>query len=123
MSGPEILEVRAFLPQYSVLESRPAAARLTDAQKATREIAHKQKKVAAKKLDDAIKAFTEEQHSRIKELARTHNVKVEKVKDLVGVYTHYKKTRKPNLWNAIVHIKALEINQGKLLPDPLSASY
>jgi len=62
--------------------------------------------------DGAIKAFTQDQHARIKELAKAHNVKVEKVKDLVGVYTHYRKPRKPNLWNAILHVKATEMNQG-----------
>jgi hypothetical protein len=98
-----------------VLESRPAPAHLTDAQKASRKIAHKQKKLAAKKLDDAIKVFTEDQYAQIEELAKAHNIKVEKIKDLIGVYTHYKKTQKPNLWNAIAHIKAMEINQGRQL--------
>ena len=104
-----------------MLESRPAPACLTDAQKASRKIVHEQKKLAAKKLDDAIKAFTEDQYARIEELAKAHNVKVEKIKDLVGVYTHYKKARKPNLWNAIVHVKAMEINQGRQLRDFLAA--
>ena len=99
-------------PTRRVLEPRPAPARLNDAQKASRKIAHEQKKTAAKELDDAIKAFTQDQHARIEELAKAHNVKVEKVKDLVGVYTHYRKSRKPNLWNAIVHVKATEMNQG-----------
>jgi hypothetical protein len=72
------------------------------------------------RLDDAIKAFMENQHARIEELAKAHNIKVEKIKDLVRVYTHYKKSRKPNLWNAIVHVKAMEINQGKLLSNPLT---
>jgi hypothetical protein len=68
--------------------------------------------MAAKELDDAIKAFMQDQHARIEELAKAHNVKVEKVKDLVRVYTHYRKSWKPNLWNAIVHVKAMEMNQG-----------
>jgi hypothetical protein len=93
---------------------------MTDAQKASRKIAHEQKAIAAKKLDDAIKIFTQDQHARIEELAKAHNVKAEKIKDLVGVYTHYKKSRKPNLWNAIVHAKATEINQGKWLLDFLA---
>ena len=74
----------------------------------------------AKKLDDAIKAFTEDQHTQIENLAKAHYVKVEKIKDLIRVYTHYKKAWKPNLWNAIVHIKAMEINQGRQLRDSLA---
>ena len=57
----------------------------------------------------------EDQQAQIEELAKAHNVKVEKIKDLIGVSTHYKKSRKPNLWNAILHVKAMEINQGELL--------
>ena len=40
------------------------------------------------KLDDAIKAFTENQHARIEELAKAYNIKVEKIKDLIGVYIY-----------------------------------
>ena len=50
---------------------------------------------------------------KLEEIAHTHNVKVEKVKDLVGASTHYKKSRKPTLHNAILHAKAIEVNQGK----------
>jgi hypothetical protein len=61
-----------------------------------------------------------DQQAQIEELAKAQNIKVENIKDLVGVYTHYKKAWKPNLWNAIVHIKAMETNQGKQLRDSLA---
>ena len=101
-------------PARPVLNPRPPPARLTDAQKASRAIAHEQKKANAKKLDDDVKAFLEQQQAKLDGIARVHNVKVEKVKDLVGAYTHYKQTRKPTLHNAILHVKAMEVNQGKL---------
>jgi hypothetical protein len=102
-------------PTRPILNPRPAPARLTEAQKASRAIAREQKKANAKRLDDDIKQFTEDQHAKLEEIAKTHNVKVEKVKDLVGASTHYKKSRKPTLHNAIVHAKAMEVNQGKWL--------
>jgi len=102
-------------PTRPILNPRPAPARLTEAQKASKAIAREQKKANAKRLDDDIKRFTEEQHAKLEEIARTHNIKVEKVKDLVGVSTHYKKSRKPTLHNAILHAKAMEVNQGKWL--------
>jgi hypothetical protein len=104
-----------------VLESHPPPACLTDAQKASCHIAHEQQKLAAKKLDDAIKAFTEDQYARVEELSKAHNVKDKKIKDLVRVYTHFKKAQKPNLWNAIVHVNAMEINQGRWLQDFLAS--
>ena len=61
-----------------------------------------------------------DQQAHIEELAKAHNVKVEKIKDLIGVSTHYKKLQKPNIWNAILHIKAMDINQGELLQYFLS---
>lgn len=101
-------------PARPVLNPRPPPARLTDTQKASRAIAHEQKKANAKKLDDDIKAFLEQQQAKLNDIAKANNVKVEKVKDLVGAYTHYKQTRKPTLHNAILHVKAMEVNQGKL---------
>jgi hypothetical protein len=101
-------------PARAVLNPRPPPARLTDTQKASRAIAREQKKANAKKLDNDIKAFLEQQQAKLDDIAKAHNIKVEKVKDLVGAYTHYKQTRKPTLHNAILHVKAMEVNQGKL---------
>ena len=100
-------------PIRPVLNPRPAPAPLTAAQKASRATAREQKKANTKRLDDDIKQFTKEQHAKLEEIAHTHNVKVEKVKDLVGASIHYKKSRKPTLHNAILHAKAIEVNQGK----------
>jgi len=101
-------------PARPVLNPCPPPARLTDAQKASRAIAREQKKANTKKLDDDIKAFLEQQQAKLDDIAKAHNVKVEKVKDLVGAYTHYKQMHKPMLHNAILHVKAMEVNQGKL---------
>ena len=71
-------------------------------------------KANAKKLHDDIKAFLEQQQAKLNDIVKAHNVKVKKVKGLVGAYTHYKQTHKPTLHNMILHVKAMEVNQGKL---------
>lgn len=65
-----------------------------------------------KQLDDDIKAHTEAQQSKVAELAMKHSVLVKKIDDLIGLGTYYKNHRKPTLHNAILHAKAVEINEG-----------
>jgi predicted XRE-type DNA-binding protein len=101
-------------PTRPVLPTRPVPARLTDAQKASREIARRQRKLNTEKLNTDIKAFVEAEQLKIAEIAKAHNVTTDKVKDLVGTHTHYRKARKPALHNAILHAKAAEVNKGNL---------
>ncbi|KIM88301.1 hypothetical protein PILCRDRAFT_85516 [Piloderma croceum F 1598] len=67
--------------------------------------------VSSESLDGDIQQFLTKQNDEIAKIATAHNVKVDKVKDLVGFNIHYKKQRKPTLHNAILHLKATEINQ------------
>jgi hypothetical protein len=111
-------------PSRAVIDPRPPPARLTDAHKASRAIAHEQRKLAQESLDEDIKQFLTKHNDEIEKIAAAHNVKVDKVKDLVGFNIHYKKQRKPTLHNAILHLKATEINQGmcdldRTMPIPL----
>jgi hypothetical protein len=112
-------------PSRTVINPRPPPARLTDAHKASRAIAHEQRKLAQESLDEDIKQFLTKQNDEIAKIATAHSVKVDKVKDLVGFNIHYKKQRKPTLHNAILHLKATEINQGmsdlyRNMPIPLT---
>jgi len=97
-----------------VIEPRSHKPKLTDAQKASRAIARQQKQASTKKLDDAIKTHVEEQVVKITELAAAHNTSVERVKAMVGINTHYKKSRKPALHNAILHAQAERVNRGEV---------
>lgn len=100
-------------PTRPALLPRPVlAAPLTDAQKASRDIVRKKKKADALELHESIKEYLATQELQIAELAKKHNVSNEKAKELVGAYSHYKKTRKPTLHNAMLHVKAAEVNQG-----------
>jgi len=99
-------------PSRPVIEPRPRAPKLTNAQKASRAIARELKQSKANALDNDIKAYLEEQSRKIEELAAKNNTTVEKVKAIVGVNTHYKKSRKPALHNAVLHAQAERINKG-----------
>jgi hypothetical protein len=48
----------------------------------------------------------------IEELAAKHSVTIQRIEKLVDSSTHYKKSRAPNLANALVHMKATELNEG-----------
>lgn len=87
---------------------------MSDATKASMSINRENNKVKAKKIDDEVKALLDDQNARIKEIASEFNVKVDKVKGLMGNHTHYKKTRKPSLHNAKTHFKALQENASKI---------
>jgi hypothetical protein len=102
-------------PTRSVISTRPVPARLTEAQKASRNIARQHRRLNAEKLDSDIKAAVEAQQVKIVEIAKNHNVTVDRVKDLIGSHTHYHKSRKPALHNAILHAKAEEVNKGQAI--------
>lgn len=102
-------------PERAVILSRAPPPRLTDAQKASRALGYEERKVREKKLNNAIKRFTDTQQEQIVDMAREHSVAQDKIKDLIGMQTHYKKSRKPNLHNAILHFKAQEVNEGKII--------
>ena len=93
-----------------ILPTQPVPARLTDAQKASREISCQQRKLNAEKLDNDIKAFIEAEQAKITEIVKVQSVTTKKVKDLVGSHTHYHKMCKPALHNVILHAKATEVN-------------
>ena len=99
-------------PTRPILQPRPGGRKLTEAQKASRNIAREANNIKKKALDDDIKAFMENQAEKIEELARTHNTKPKRIKEMIGAESHYKKERKVNFHNALTHLKALEVNAG-----------
>jgi hypothetical protein len=71
-------------------------------------------------LHEAIKAYALEDNKRLEAIAKAHSVSVAKIKGIIGIETHYKKSQRPALPNAILHAKALEINNGRSLSWCLS---
>lgn len=63
-------------------------------------------------MNDAVKSLATTYAEMIEKLADEHSVTTEKVKLLLGCETLYKNKRGPTLHNTIVHVKALELNEG-----------
>ncbi|EGN91997.1 hypothetical protein SERLA73DRAFT_79952 [Serpula lacrymans var. lacrymans S7.3] len=107
-------------PTRRTLPVRPPPQPLTDAAKASRSIVRKVKNNMLKKLNEDIITFVKEQNNKITDIAKNHDVKVEKVKNMVIAYTHYTKAQKLQLHNAILHAKALEINPSTVTHEVLN---
>lgn len=99
-------------PTRPVIPTRSHPARLTEAQKASRALKTAQNKERSKALQDAIAQFVQDHGKKLHELALAHHVSDDHVKNLIGLQTHYKKTREPQLRNALVHAKSKEVNEG-----------
>jgi len=93
--------------------TREPARKLTDAEKASRQLAAGLKKQKQTQLNDAVAAYILERTGKLQELADAHNVKVTKIEDMVNAATHYKKSQTPSLANAIVHYLAKTVNEGQ----------
>jgi hypothetical protein len=92
--------------------SREPARKLTDAEKASRQLAAGLKKQNQIRLNEAVGAYILERSTKLQELADAHNVKVTKIEEMVNAATHYRKARTPSLANAIVHYLAKTVNGG-----------
>jgi len=92
--------------------SREPARKLTDAEKASRQLAAGFKKQKQVELNKAVGEYLLDRSTKLQELASAHNVKVTKIEEMVNAETHYKKTRTPSLSNAIVHYLAKTVNEG-----------
>ena len=98
-------------PHKAVQPAR-VRARPTDAQKKSQKIAAIRNKEARVMLSADILDLVATRREQIDELATKHSVTTQHIEKLVDNSTHYKKTRAPNLANALVHMKANELNEG-----------
>ncbi|KAG1855300.1 hypothetical protein F4604DRAFT_1932362 [Suillus subluteus] len=99
-------------PTRPVIPTRSHPACLTEAQKASHMLKTAQNKESSKALQDAIAQFIQDYGKKLHELVLAHHVSDDHVKNLIGLQTHYKKTREPQLHNALVHAKSKEVNEG-----------
>jgi hypothetical protein len=98
-------------PHKAVQPAR-VRARPTDAQKNSQKIAAARNKEAKVTLSADILDLVATRKQQIDELATKHCVTIQHIEKLVDNSTHYKKMRAPNLANALVHMKANELNEG-----------
>lgn len=85
---------------------------MTEAQKATLEIARKQKQINDRKLEDEVSIQMSEHAEKLKKIAENNNVKIEVVKGIANHQHVFRVRRAPNIYNAILHAKSMEINEG-----------
>ncbi|KAI5987358.1 hypothetical protein EDD15DRAFT_2199557 [Pisolithus albus] len=75
-----------------------------------RKAATEQRRVKQQAIANAVAELLEEQEVRINEIAKAHSVLPEKVRLLITRETHYRKRHEESLANALVHIKAHQVN-------------
>jgi hypothetical protein len=83
-----------------------------DAQKIAQKIAAARNKESSVLLAAGILGLAVFCDTQIEELATKHNVTKQHIEKLVNNSTHCKKPCTPNLANALVHMKANELNEG-----------
>ncbi|KAG1738869.1 uncharacterized protein EDB91DRAFT_1054381 [Suillus paluster] len=99
-------------PGRPVIPTRLKGAPLTQAEKASRALKAAQRKKSEKALDDTISSFLDDQDKKMKDIGALHSVTEAHVKKLITYHTHYKNSRGPQLFNALVHAKNQEVNGG-----------
>ncbi|KAG1724202.1 uncharacterized protein EDB91DRAFT_1255338 [Suillus paluster] len=65
------------------------------------------------------KNFLDNQDKKMKDIGALHSVTEAHVKKLITYHTHYKKSRGPQLFNALVHAKNQEVNGARLVRSKL----
>jgi hypothetical protein len=84
----------------------------TDAQRNAQKITAARNKESSVLLAAGILGLAVLHDTQIEELATKHNVTKQHIEKLINNSTHYKKPHAPNLANALVHMKANELNEG-----------
>jgi hypothetical protein len=95
-------------PRFRVRKSKSDAVKLGQAER----IAAKSQK--AVELKNGIDAIINSRDRQIKNLSEELDVTEQKIQKLINGNTHYKKHRKPNMFNALVHKVTDEINTGNI---------
>ena len=99
-------------PGVPTIPLRPSR-QISEAQKASRAISREQRAEKATLLDSAVQEYLVRQASEIEAIALKHNVTIKYVKGLIGGETHYHSTRKAQCHNALLRVKALEVNASR----------
>ncbi|KAI6006892.1 hypothetical protein EDD15DRAFT_2357940 [Pisolithus albus] len=100
---------KSWNPEMPVIPPR-SSEKLDAAQRAARKVAAKQRRVKQQAITDVVAELLEEQETCINEIAKAHSVLPEKVKLLITGETHYRNRHEESLANALVRIKARQVN-------------
>jgi hypothetical protein len=100
-------------PDLPIQPVHRTRATLTDAQKATRKISKALNHQKNADLAADLTQYTTECEEQVAKLAEKHSCKPERITRLLNTSSTFKKHRRPNLHNAILHQKAVDENQGE----------
>ncbi|KAI6094750.1 hypothetical protein EDD16DRAFT_1721404 [Pisolithus croceorrhizus] len=109
---PQVLDNaswRSWNPRKPVI-SPHSSEKLDAAQRAARKVTAEQRQVKQQAISKAVAELLEEQETCINKIAKAHSILPEKVKLLITGETHYRNRREELLANALVHIKACQVN-------------
>ncbi|KAF8815180.1 hypothetical protein BYT27DRAFT_7249426 [Phlegmacium glaucopus] len=98
----------------SLQQTSHTLSKITDAQKASREIRQETEHWLQELLSKELDALLTKQWTELEDLARQHGKKVEALDKLISSSSHYKHKRTVNIENAKIHAKSLEVNTGEL---------
>jgi hypothetical protein len=98
-------------PEKVILPAR-SRAKTNDAQKSGLKIAAERNRLARIDLAQDITTLVATRKRQIEDLGVKHCVTAAHIQKLTDNASHYKKTRAPNLSNALIHKKAKELNEG-----------
>jgi hypothetical protein len=103
-------------PEKVVQAARPRP-KPTDAQRNAQKVSTNRNKAARILLAEDITNLVATRKQQIEELATQHNVTFQHIQKLIDNTSHYRKPRAPSLSNALVHMKAKELNEGTRTPS------
>ncbi|KAI6105163.1 hypothetical protein EDD16DRAFT_1486163 [Pisolithus croceorrhizus] len=101
-------------PNCPVIPPHVSKNKISNAERASHQIAAEQCAIKHKALQANINLFLEEQKHKLETIATTHDVVVKYLNCLVTSQTNYHTTHKPHLTNVLIHAKAKEVNSGNL---------
>ncbi|KAI6020772.1 hypothetical protein PISMIDRAFT_8638 [Pisolithus microcarpus 441] len=84
--------------------------KLDAAQRAVGKAAAEQRQVKQEAISHAVAKLLEEEDTQINEIVKAHCILPEKVKLLITGETHYRNRWEESLANALIHIKACQVN-------------
>lgn len=96
-----------------VIPTRPSRPKVTDAVKATKAIITQKAREKNLALADDLVRLNRDRDEMIVELAKRHDKKPEGLRAILSHGSTFKTHRQPNLQNALIHAKGLEVNEGK----------
>jgi hypothetical protein len=103
-------------PRNSVLLPRIRAnQRKSDAEKASLAARSSKRKEKATDLEEAIQAIIDNRDVATQELAKIHSVSVKSLAKRVNASSNYLPTRGPNVFNALVSLSSIQLNEGWLI--------